>query len=852
MRSPTIHLCLFAYQAHLPYAATTVASVCRRTRRQVHARVYVGDGELPEAFSAGNLTVEFARPAHPLDGGMLLSHVNPCVFDHLDIVDDATDWDRCWILDNDQIVIGDPGEYYDMGFGGAWMAGRIWRTVAETVRVWFGHDWPEDAPGGDLPVPFFGILCDLAAMREGGFTAAFREAAQRWQTNGQLAAAVAVAGRIRETGNEWNQCLGGAGHNEAGVPGDLEWGCHPARVLHWNSRAKPWDDPSLPGAQLWLRELTDWDELKHELFFRERDRHKVPAFLIHLAGAEESGCDTAGALEDAGFALELARACNPAYPLHLRGSVGLILEWFGWQATRSNIARVLSHRWAWQAFLDLSDAPFAMVCEDGVAWQGTEAEMRGMCDGRGSGPWLVDLAGEVGDRSTGWKPVRHDRPEAYHPDGRAYCLSRETARLLLEREYCHARALANPHDPADGLSIATSPKAWATGPSALETLLPNLELAVRPEKILVGICSCRQYADKRQAVRETWFPHGVPGVEAVFFVGDGDHEILEPDTDCVAAPDTYDDLPAKVLAFFRHALEHYKFDWLFKCDDDTYLAADRLHGLLDHRAEHVGNYFVNTRGAADGGAGYLLSRRLVEIIAADSSLALTGPEDVIIGLAAIGTGESHASDGRLIRTMFPMPRWDNHLITCHRLSPHDLHTVHALMEPPHNLIEVDSGNDADDHILLHRHNRYSRKVAPEAGTYEWREDARQLILHRPYRSPVMFEITAGNMAASPAAVRSGPSTAETNTRPESPVGKGSKSSLGDSVALHPEATPVRSKVSHASSCDGGQKGGQPAKPTRKVPHPPLPASSPGEPSAFPDRPDACPPNPLNSIGLRLK
>lgn len=117
-----------ANQAHLSYAATTVASVCRRARRPVHARVYVRDGELPEAFVAGYLTVEFARPARPFGGGMWPDSVKPCASDRFEIVDDATDWDRCWILDTDQIVIGDPGEYYDTDFGGAWMAGRSGRS----------------------------------------------------------------------------------------------------------------------------------------------------------------------------------------------------------------------------------------------------------------------------------------------------------------------------------------------------------------------------------------------------------------------------------------------------------------------------------------------------------------------------------------------------------------------------------------------------------------------------------------------------------------------------------------------------------------------------------------------------
>jgi hypothetical protein len=99
---------------------------------------------------------------------------------------------------------------------------------------------------------------------------------------------------------------------------------------------------------------------------------------------------------------------------------------------------------------------------------------------------------------------------------------------------------------------------------------------VRLPQVLVGICSCRKNSNHRKAVRETWFPVDVPGISARFFVGSGECP-EEPDTVGLDVPDDYEHLPIKVLQFFRYALAHFEFDWLFKCDDDTYLAADRLH-----------------------------------------------------------------------------------------------------------------------------------------------------------------------------------------------------------------------------------------------------------------------------------
>ena len=76
--------------------------------------------------------------------------------------------------------------------------------------------------------------------------------------------------------------------------------------------------------------------------------------------------------------------------------------------------------------------------------------------------------------------------------------------------------------------------------------------------------------------------------------------------------DDYRHLPAKGLAFYQYALEHYDFDWLFKCDDDTYLALDRLESLCDGRYDLVGDMSLADRGFPSGGAGYLMSRALVE------------------------------------------------------------------------------------------------------------------------------------------------------------------------------------------------------------------------------------------------
>jgi hypothetical protein len=200
-----------------------------------------------------------------------------------------------------------------------------------------------------------------------------------------------------------------------------------------------------------------------------------------------------------------------------------------------------------------------------------------------------------------------------------------------------------------------------------------------PPRILVGICSCLKYPEKREAVRTTWMARAVNGIECRFFVGGGQPVDGEDDTIVLAADDSYGLLPGKVIAFFRHALEHFEFDWLFKCDDDTYVALDRLRTLLEFDVEMVGNETLADRGSPSGGAGYLLSRRMVERIVLDGSLTEWGAEDVIVGEAAIRHGATWESTARLRWSANPSPRLDNDLITAHWCSPERMRAIHSAM-----------------------------------------------------------------------------------------------------------------------------------------------------------------------------
>lgn len=235
--------------------------------------------------------------------------------------------------------------------------------------------------------------------------------------------------------------------------------------------------------------------------------------------------------------------------------------------------------------------------------------------------------------------------------------------------------------------------------------------------IFVGICSARHHKERRDAVRETWLSDAAPGIACCFFVGGKDSLADEHDVVTVDAPDGYEDLPAKVIAFFRHALENHDFEWLFKCDDDTYLALDRLADLAKGESELVGNEFVAERGSPSGGAGYLLSRSIVERLVADADLPSRGLEDIIIGEAAIRHGARAEATSRLCWTNERFPQPDNDVITSHWCSPGRLRVIHASLREEPKCVSVRHAS-WEDLLMLYPGGYFTRTQTRCSGNWQ--------------------------------------------------------------------------------------------------------------------------------------
>ncbi len=141
-------------------------------------------------------------------------------------------------------------------------------------------------------------------------------------------------------------------------------------------------------------------------------------------------------------------------------------------------------------------------------------------------------------------------------------------------------------------------------------------------KILYVILSCDKYKDTRQKwQRETWLKDMHPM----------NHVYLNEHPD--GLEDNYKNAPYKYISFFKLLTDNVRehFDWLFFCDDDTFVYTEKLEELLSteisessilHLSDSYMIGFYGGRfkiynleiGWCSGGAGIALNREVVKNI----------------------------------------------------------------------------------------------------------------------------------------------------------------------------------------------------------------------------------------------
>jgi hypothetical protein len=153
-----------------------------------------------------------------------------------------------------------------------------------------------------------------------------------------------------------------------------------------------------------------------------------------------------------------------------------------------------------------------------------------------------------------------------------------------------------------------------------------------PSPILIGALSAKAYEERRNLCRETWVDDAVNlGVPVYFLVGNPTLQTSVPSGDTLYLPcrDDYRSLPSKTHAFCKWALEQPEWDYLLKCDDDSWIHIQRL---LDYDMEDYDYAGTKWKPTVDyfSGAAYVLSRCAVELVVKHMT-ARAGAEDMLVG-----------------------------------------------------------------------------------------------------------------------------------------------------------------------------------------------------------------------------
>ena len=171
-----------------------------------------------------------------------------------------------------------------------------------------------------------------------------------------------------------------------------------------------------------------------------------------------------------------------------------------------------------------------------------------------------------------------------------------------------------------------------------------------------------------------------------FYVGRGDTE-LEPDVMMFDVADSYNDLPPKTHMAITQAVNTITFDWLIRLDDDTFLAPERLSGLItemaSYGAEYIGSERCRDSMYATGGAGVILSRRLAELVACSPRPA-SCPEspdqdDGWIGWKVRQQGNKFFWTPRLHHDLAYRPGPQNDIVTGHYVLPSEMRRLYATL-----------------------------------------------------------------------------------------------------------------------------------------------------------------------------
>lgn len=298
-----IHIALSTDLKGFAYCATLIASIARRTTSNIHIKCWCRKF-LPKSFEVRHLKVDFFRQDEEI-GGSYPGHVPGAVFDRLRVIPEATDWERCLIMDHDMIVLCDLADYFAEDFEGNLLMGRLFgegNTLGLQVsqrgglpEAWKDTSWH--------PYFYMGPMMNLKMMREVGTWEKLLDAHSAIGFDEQISLTAACDGLVKGVSPRWNivpqwdklseieNHFGGYPRGEAIYKKIPLINGIPSGIIHWTGGYKPWSHGTRVWRHdIWEAEKSSWEQLQEGNWDKPVVAEWAPSNGLAIRALARRGC----------------------------------------------------------------------------------------------------------------------------------------------------------------------------------------------------------------------------------------------------------------------------------------------------------------------------------------------------------------------------------------------------------------------------------------------------------------------------------------------------------------------------------------------------------------------------------
>lgn len=136
-----------------------------------------------------------------------------------------------------------------------------------------------------------------------------------------------------------------------------------------------------------------------------------------------------------------------------------------------------------------------------------------------------------------------------------------------------------------------------------------------PRQFIIVIPTCEKNKARLEAVQETWVKDLRENFKLLYVFARPDEKTeLRGNYLYLDCPESYEEGPRKVIAIYNFLIKNFAFDYIYKCDDDTYVDLEKFVELNLEGKDYLGNFATDKKTAIDPTAHYgKCTNKLLEV-----------------------------------------------------------------------------------------------------------------------------------------------------------------------------------------------------------------------------------------------